>query len=189
MFSQKSKVDDLTKYTRTLEKSFSDLLMLYITKSFEPCKDDPSKILEWRYSTASNLQHILGDALFFNSPVEISDLLQLLPEVFKDRLPESDAHIEEYPDGERFEGFLNEQEDDIRCDVKAIDRMLCNFLRDELAQSNNEDFWGNIFSYYDELSKSKKDTIRDELDKPLKELERIKVAIDARKEKRERVIK
>ena len=186
MFLQKSKVDDLTSYARTLEKSFGNLLMLYITRTFEPCKDDPSKILEWRYSTASNLQHILGDALFFNSPVEISDLLQLLPEVFKDRLPESDAHIKEYPDGERFEGFLNEQEDDIRCDVKAIDRMLCSFLRDDLArtQSNDDDYIGYAFSYYDEIPKAKKDAIRNELDRPLKELERIKKAMDARKKEK-----
>lgn len=184
MFLQKNKVDRLASYTRTLEKSFSDLLMHYIRNTFEPCKDDPNKILEWRLNTASNLQLILSNALFIDSEVEESDLLQLLPEVFKDRLPKSDAYIKEYPDGERYDDLLNEQEDDIRCDVKAIDRMLCNFLRDELAQSNNEDFWGNIFSYYDELSKSKKDAIRDELDKPLKELERIKVAIDARKEKK-----
>ena len=183
MFLQKSKVDDLTSYARTLEKSMGSLLMLYITKTFEPCKDDPSKILEWRYSTASNFQFILDNALFYNSQVEVSDLLQLLPEVFKDRLPKSDAHIKEYPDGERFEGFLNEREDDIRCDVKAIDRMLCNFLRDELAQSNDESFVGNVFEYYEELPKAKKDAIRNELDRPLKELDRIKKAIDARKGK------
>lgn len=181
MFLQKSKVDELTSGVRTLEKSFSNLLMLYITKTFEQCKNDPKKILEWRYSTASNFRCVLEDALFINSRLEISDLLQLLPEVFKDRLPKSDARVKEYPDGERTEGFLNEQEDDIRCDVKAIDRMLCNFLRDELAQSNDEGFMGYIFSNDDDLPKAKKDAIRKELDKPLKELNRIKVAIDSRK--------
>ena len=152
--------EKLRQYTTTLERAYSSLIQSYIGDTFRPCINNPKEILQWRYHTTGLLYSQSFNARRFTSPQQdVSDFLGLMPDIFPEPIIGSFD--------EDVVAINNNNGKTVPTQaVKNIDRQLCNYLRNQLAISDDDDTQLSIFFG---IPKEQKRAIQDELDKPLED--------------------
>ena len=147
----------LERYTTALERAYTSMVTNYVRDTFRPCIDDHKQILQWRYYTTGLLLSHAEYAMFTSSPQkDINDFLGLIPDIWHEHIngDNNDTTVAE-KDGN---GKLVPRQV-----IKDIDRQLCNYLRNELAVSDDDDQVSMFFG----LPQKQRDAIRVELDRPL----------------------